>query len=92
MLNPIFLIPFLLTSTLNGVISYILMNMGLVGKTFAMLSWNMPSIFGAFLSTMDYRAGLLVIGLIVLDMIIYFPFFKIQEKQLVLMENEESKE
>ena len=53
-----------------------------------MLSWNMPSVFGAFLSTMDVKALILVVLLIVLDAVIYFPFFKIQEKQLVEMEKE----
>ena len=47
-----------------------------------MLSWNMPSVFGAFLSTMDIKALLLIVGLILLDMVIYYPFLKVQEKQL----------
>lgn len=88
MLNPVFLIPFLLTSTVNGIISFTLISYGMIGKTFAMLSWNMPSVFGAFLSTMDIKAMFLIIGLIILDMIIYFPFFKTYEKQLVKMETE----
>ena len=54
-----------------------------------MLSWNMPSVFGAFLSTMDLRALILVVILIILDGVIYFPFVKVQEKELVALENEE---
>ena len=90
MLNPIFLIPFLFTSTMNAIIAYLCMSTGLIGRSFAMLSWNMPSVFGAFLSTMDWRAVVLVVLLIVLDIIIYYPFFKIQERQLVAIENEEN--
>ncbi|MEG0274521.1 MAG: PTS transporter subunit EIIC, partial [Longicatena sp.] len=89
MLNPIFLIPFLFTSTLNAVIAYACMDSGLIGRSFAMLSWNMPSVFGAFLSTMDWRAVVLVVLLILMDILIYYPFFKIQERQLVALENEE---
>ncbi len=89
MLNPVFLIPFLLASTLNGIISFMLISGGFINKTFAMLSWNMPSVFGAFFSTMDYKAGILIIGLILLDMLVYFPFFKSYEKALVKMEMEE---
>ncbi|MGX8852736.1 PTS sugar transporter subunit IIC [Amedibacillus sp. YH-ame10] len=89
MLNPIFLIPFLFTSTLNAVIAYACMSSGLIGRSFAMLSWNMPSVFGAFLSTMDWRAVVLVVLLILMDILIYYPFFKIQERQLVALENEE---
>ena len=50
---------------------------------------NMPSVFGAFLSTMDIKAAILIIVLVILDMVIYFPFFKIYEKSLVKMETGE---
>lgn len=87
MLNPLYLVPFLLTSTVNGLLAFLAISNGLVGKTFAMLSWNMPSPIGAFLSTMDIRALFLVIVLIIIDLIMYYPFFKTHEKQLVAMEN-----
>lgn len=92
MLNPVFLIPFLMASTLNGIISFLLISNGVIGKTFAMLSWNMPNVFGAFLSTMDIKAGILIVALIILDMLVYFPFFKIYEKSLVKMEEEETQD
>lgn len=43
----------------------------------------------AFLSTMDIKAAILIIVLVILDMVIYFPFFKIYEKSLVKMETGE---
>ncbi len=88
MLNPIFFIPFTFTSTINAGISFILMHGGVIKKTYAMLSWNMPNFFGAFLSTMDWKAFILVVGLFVLDVIIYYPFFKIYEKQMLKLESE----
>lgn len=54
-----------------------------------MLSWNMPSVFGAFLSTMDIKALILVVALIVLDGVIYYPFLKVQGKELLEVEEEE---
>lgn len=86
MLNPIFFIPFIFGSVVNATIAYILMDIGIIGKTFAMLSWQMPSIFGAFLSTMDIKALILIVVLIIIDILIYYPFFKIYEKQLVQQE------
>ena len=83
MLNPVFFIPFLLTSALNGGIAFITMQIGFIGKSFAMLSWQMPSVIGAFLSTMDWKAPVLIVALMVLDGIIYYPFFKTYEKNLV---------
>ena len=56
-----------------------------------MLSWNMPSIFGAFLSTMDIKALILIIILVALDGVIYYPFLKVQEKELTALEEVENK-
>lgn len=56
-------------------------------KTYAMLSFNMPSIFGSFLSTGDFKAPILVVVLILLDMLMYFPFVKIYEKQQLMLES-----
>ena len=80
MLNPILFIPCILTSVVNVSASYALMASGVIGKTYAMLSYNMPSIFGAYFSTGDFKAAILIIVLIVVDMLIYYPFFKAHER------------
>lgn len=87
MLNPIFFIPFVFTSVLNATISYIAMSLGMIKKTFALFSWQMPSPIGAFLSTMDWRATVLVLILILLDMVLYYPFMKVYEKGLLKEES-----
>ena len=92
MLNPFYLIPFLMTSTVNAVIAFTLMKYNIIGRTFAMLSWQMPSLPGAFLSTMDIRALFLIIALIILDIVMYYPFFKAHEKQCVRLEAMEETE
>ncbi|MGL4695574.1 PTS sugar transporter subunit IIC [Enterococcus larvae] len=88
MLNPIFFFPFILTSVFNGVVTYLCMSWGIVGKTFAVFSWQMPAPIGAFLSTMDWRAVVLVLVLIVLNGLMYYPFLKVYEKNLVALEAE----
>lgn len=93
MLNPIFFFPFIFTSVFNGVVTYLCMSWGIVGKTFAVFSWQMPAPIGAFLSTMDWRAVVLVFVLIVLNGLMYYPFLKVYEKNLVALEAEsEAKE
>lgn len=87
MLNPIFFIPCAFVSVVNAIISFLCMNSNLIGKTYAMLSFNMPSIFGSFLSTGDFKAPILVVVLILLDMLMYFPFVKIYEKQQLMLES-----
>lgn len=89
MLNPVFFVPFMVTSALNAAIAFLAMSLGIVGKTYAMLSWQMPSIIGAFFSTMDWKAPVLIVLLIIMDGLIYFPFFKMYEKTMVKMENGE---
>lgn len=92
MLNPIFFVPFIFTSVFNGIVTYLCMSWGIVGKTFAVFSWQMPAPIGAFLSTMDWRAIVLVVALIALDGLIYYPFFKVYEKNLVALEKESEAE
>lgn len=86
MLNPVFFIPFIFAATTNAIVAFLVMSQGMVGRTFSMLSWNMPSVVGAFFSTLDWKAVILVIGLIIVDMIIYYPFFKSYDKQLLAQE------
>lgn len=81
MYNPTMMIPFILVMPLNGVITYISMSTGLVAKTFANASWNMFAPIGALIDTLDVKALILVCAMIVIDMLIYLPFFKIFEKQ-----------
>ncbi|MGL9730775.1 PTS sugar transporter subunit IIC [Enterococcus sp. DIV0756] len=81
MFNPVMMFPFVFTMAFNGVITYLAMDFHLIGRTFADPSWNMFAPIGAILSTMDVKALFLVIGLIVVDLFIYLPFFKIYEKQ-----------
>jgi len=88
MLNPVFFFPFIFTSVFNGIVTYLCMQFGIVNKTFAVFSWQMPAPFGAFLSTMDWRAVVLVLILIIIDGVMYYPFFKVYERDLVKLESE----
>ncbi len=92
MLNPIFFVPFLSTSVINGAIAFLTMQFGLIGKSYAMLSWQMPSVIGSFFSTMDWKAPILILILIVIDGLIYFPFFKMYERTMVKLERGEDNE
>jgi len=92
MLNPVFFVPFLSTSVINGAVAFLVMQLGLVGRSYAMLSWQMPSIIGAFFSTMDWKAPVLIVLLMAIDGAIYFPFYKIYERNLVKQEQGEKEE
>ena len=75
-LNPLMMIPFI-----NSIIAYTLMALNVVGKGVIETPWTTPAPLGAALGCMDIKAGIMVIGLILLDMLLYYPFFKLTEKQ-----------
>lgn len=81
MYNPTLLIPFVLAMPVNGVITYLCMSLGIVNKAFSYGGWNMPAPISAFIATLDWRAIVLTVVLIIIDMVIYLPFFKVFEKQ-----------
>ncbi len=89
-LNPILGIPLVMAPVVNTIIGYYAIKLGLVGKIYVLAPWSTPAPIGMFLSTMDWRAFILVVLLIPLDMLIYYPFFKSYEK--VLLEQEKGEE
>jgi PTS system cellobiose-specific IIC component len=82
-LNPIMFIPFIFIPAFNGFFAYYAVRLGFVGRAFVDLPWTTPAIIGAPLSTMDWRAAVLVVLIIVIDVIIYYPFFKMYENSLL---------
>jgi len=91
-LNPVMAIPFVFTPVVNTFIAYQVTNMGLVGRAYLLPPWTSPSIIGAPLSTMDWRAAVLVMVLFVVDLAMYYPFFKTYEAQLIEAELQEEAE
>lgn len=86
MFNPTLFIPFVLCPVLNGVVAYAAMAFGIVGRCFVYPSWNMFCPVAAILATMDWKAVVLCVGLIVIDVLIYLPFFKAYEKKKIAEE------
>lgn len=82
-LNFKMLIPFILVPMVNATIAYTTMAIGLVPKTIGIdVGWTMPPILNGFLATDNsIIAALLQIGLIILDMGIYYVFYREIEKE-----------
>lgn len=86
-MNPILFIPFVGTPMINATIAYIAVQTDLIGKTISLVPWTAPAPIGAAWGAgWEMSNSLLVVGLILLDLVIYYPFFKIYEKQLVAEE------
>lgn len=87
-LNPILIIPFTLVPMINTAVAWIATAVRLVAPAYINAPWTAPAPFAAILSTMDIRAGLLVLALMAVDGCIWYPFMKVYEKQLLLKEGE----
>ena len=85
-LNPVILIPFILVPTMNIVLSYFAMNMGLFPPCNGInIPWTMPVIISGFLST-NWVGALFQGLLLILGVFIYLPFIKTMDKQYLAEE------
>lgn len=80
-LNVMLLLPFIVAPIVNVVVAYFAMSTGLVPLTRTVATWTMPPIISGFLTTGSVRGSLLQIVLIVLDVLLYLPFFLAVEKR-----------
>ncbi|HGH7183172.1 PTS sugar transporter subunit IIC [Bacillus cereus] len=86
-LNPILIIPFVITPLVTATIAYAATTMGLVTPTHIMPPWTLPAPIGAYLATGgDWRAVVLVLINIAISFLIYLPFFKMYDKNMLEIE------
>lgn len=89
-MNPITFIPFVGIPMLNATIAYCAAKFGLIGQVISLVPWTTPAPIGAAWSAGWLLSnGILAIGLVVMDLVIWYPFFKIYEKQLLAQEEAE---
>lgn len=85
-LNPVILIPFVLVPTINIIISYVCMSIGLVPLCSGVaIPWTMPVILSGFLAT-GWQGAVLQLLLLILGVFIYMPFIKMMDKQYLMDE------
>ncbi|PFN27010.1 PTS sugar transporter subunit IIC [Bacillus cereus] len=86
-LNPILIIPFVITPLVTATIAYAATAMGFVTPTHIMPPWTLPAPIGAYLATGgDWRAIVLVFINITISFLIYLPFFKMYDKNMLKIE------
>lgn len=78
--NPVFLIPFLLTPVVNILVSYTAMSTGLVPLATHEINWTTPILFGGYLATGSVRGAILQVFCVILGVLIYLPFVKIDSR------------
>ena len=89
-LNPILIIPFIIAPIVNIVIAWAVTNAGLVPAMSIAAPWTLPAPLFAFMATGgSWAAAVLAAGLVVVSVLIYYPFFKMYDKKLLAEEQGE---
>lgn len=89
-MNPVLAIPFIVAPMVMTVLSYFLTISGVIPMMMARLPFTMPSPLAAVMSTnWNIMAGVLVIVNFIISFVIYYPFFKVFEKQQLEKEKNE---
>ncbi len=92
-MNPVLFFPFIVAPMVNATIAWFSASSGLIGKVISLVPWTAPAPIGAAWGAgWMVTNGVLVIALIVIDLLIYYPFFKVYEKQLLSQEAENEAE
>jgi PTS system cellobiose-specific IIC component len=90
-LNPIFMIPYILNALILTTASYLLMYWNVIQRPFVNVPWTTPPVIGHYLvSGGDWKAAVWGAISILIAMAIYYPFAKIAERQRLRAEQSNS--
>ena len=86
-MNPVFLLPFVFVPLINACIAWYLTQMGILDRAVAMLPWSMPSPLGAAWSANgSWKNMCMCLFAFFNAYMLYRPFFKVHERQLMQLE------
>ncbi|MCB1126894.1 MAG: PTS sugar transporter subunit IIC [Verrucomicrobiae bacterium] len=86
-LNPIFMVPYILNAMILTTGTYLLMSWGIIQRPFVPVPWTTPPIIGHYLVTGgDWKAAVWGVASIGIAMAVYFPFAKAAERQRLRQE------
>ena len=86
-MNPLFLIPFVGVPLINACIAWYLTDIGILDRMVALLPWSMPAPLGAaWAANGSWKNMFMCLFAIFNSWMIYRPFFKVHEKQLIEQE------
>lgn len=85
--NPIIIIPYVLIPAINQIISYYLIELGIVSRFIGATVFNIPIVFSGLLNG-SISIVIMQIGLLILDIILLMPFIKIYDRKILNVEKE----
>jgi PTS system cellobiose-specific IIC component len=87
-LNPMFMIPYVLNAIILTTGTYLLMHWNVIHKPFVNVPWTTPPIIGHYLvSGGDWKAAVWGALSIAIAMVVYFPFARAAERQRMKAES-----
>lgn len=91
MLNPFMFIPFVFGPIITLLVAYYATALGLVSRLVIFIPWSVPPFLNAWLASGgDIRNSILQLVLIAIATLIYWPFLKVYERSLNVLEAEEA--
>lgn len=88
-LNPMLLIPFITVPLILATIAWVCTALHWVNCAVTIAPWTLPGPIGAYLACGgDWRAAVLSVVLILISIVIYYPFFKMYDNELLAEEQE----
>ena len=81
-MNPILIIPMILTTLAGLGIGALATQIGLMAHTYVLIPWTTPPVISAFLATGgDILSGVVGLVILVISILIYIPFVKVMDKE-----------
>ncbi|WP_413111587.1 PTS sugar transporter subunit IIC [Thaumasiovibrio sp. DFM-14] len=82
-MNVNYFIPWMLSPIVNTCIVWLAFKTEIVSKIVALPPWTMPAPIGAIIATNSSTAAFVVALCVLVSVVIYYPFFKMHENQLL---------
>lgn len=79
-MNPILMIPFIISSTVGCMIGYLSVMIGFVARPFAEVPWATPAPISGVLITGDWKILIVQALVLILGMAIFYPFVRVDIK------------
>ncbi|MGL5603329.1 MAG: PTS sugar transporter subunit IIC [Silvania sp.] len=88
--NPLMMLPLIITPLVLCTISWLLMDFNIIGRPVLQVPWTMPPILNAWFATAGNLPAAIWSGcMVVISTVIYYPFFKMMERNQIQKEAEE---
>lgn len=78
-LNPLFIIPFIVVPVILTTVSYLAMQLGLIPCTQNLVEWTTPIFLSGYVATGSIRGSILQLVNLVIGTLCYIPFIKLSE-------------